>query len=205
TANKGAGSCVRFSGFQIRIKRFVQCLFAATNDHTHQGIPGDVDGGAQHIQQAIDAYDQGDSLRRQADLLQYHRQGNQTDPGHPGGTDGRKGSGEDNQQIVGKGQLQSERLGNKDGGHALHNGGAVHIDGGAERNHKSGHAVIHSQPLLGITQVDRNGGTAGGGTEGKHLHGAHFAQKGPGRQTRKGFQQQRVNHQRLHQQGGDDG
>ena len=47
---------------------FVELVFAAGNHKCHDGVTGNVDCGAQHVEQTINANDQCDAFDGEADL-----------------------------------------------------------------------------------------------------------------------------------------
>src|SRR5690606_25199627 len=94
----------------------------------HHAVTGDVDGGADHVQQAVDTDDQGDALHRQAHLLEHHGEGDKPHPRHPGGTHRGEGGGGDHRQVAADADVDVEGLGDEHRRHTLHDGGAVHVD-----------------------------------------------------------------------------
>lgn len=52
--------------------------------------------------------------------------------GNAGGADGGERCGRDNGQVIRRGQRDTERLRNEYNGYALHDRGAVHVDGRTE-------------------------------------------------------------------------
>lgn len=45
-------------------------------------------------------------------------------------------------------QLDAVHLGNEDGSHSFIQGGSVHVDGGADRQHKTSDSFVNTQVLL---------------------------------------------------------
>ena len=69
----------------------VFCGFPALHrgdDDGAGGVAGDVDGGAAHVKDAVDAGDQRDALYRQTDALEHHGQHDHARAGDARGADG---------------------------------------------------------------------------------------------------------------------
>ena len=120
---------------------------------SHGGIAGDVHRGAHHVQDAVDAGYESHALYRQAHRLQHHGQHDHAGPGHAGGADGGEHGGHHDGQLLADRKVDAEHLGDEDGADALVDGGAVHVDGGAERQHERGDLLRYAH-FLGAFHVD---------------------------------------------------
>ena len=128
-------------------------------------VTGDVDGGTRHIKDTVDAHDEADTGNRQADRVKYHGERNQTDRRNAGGADGGERCGRDNGQVIRRGQRDAERLRNEYNGYALHDRGAVHVDGRTERNSKGRNTAVDADFLLKRVDIHRDGRVRSRGRE----------------------------------------
>ena len=132
-------------------------------------VAGDVHAGAAHVEQPVHSHDQADIVHGDVQRGEHHRQHDHAGAGGSGGADGGQGGGDDDGHHLPKAQVHAGTGGQEDGGHALIDGGAVHVDGGAQRKHEGGHVLIGTH-LVSALLGDRDGGGRGGGAEGEH-HG----------------------------------
>ena len=112
--------------------------------YRHHRVTRDINRGTRHIEQPIHANNQRDALHRQPDLSENHRQHNQPNAGHRRRPNRRHRGSKNDHQIVCKDKVNVKVLRDEDGGHALHNRRAIHIDGRSQWNRKGSDAVIHA-------------------------------------------------------------
>ena len=114
----------------------VQILFAGGDHHGASDVAGHVDAGAGHIQDTLHAHDNAHRLQGQAHGGKHHTQHYRACAGYAGGADGSQGSGKDDGQHLAHGQVNAIYSRYKQGADPLEGRGAVHIDGGAQGEHK---------------------------------------------------------------------
>ena len=126
------------------------------DDYGAGGIACDIYGGAAHVEDAVNARDQGYALDRQSDRLENHGEHDHSRAGHTGGTDGSQGSGEHYRQHLRESKADAEAGRDEYGAHALIDRGAVHVDGRAQRKDERRHLSVSSK-LLGALHVHGKG------------------------------------------------
>ncbi len=139
---------------------------AVNNDSTGR-IAGDIEGGADHVEQTIQREQQrqpfdGDPGRQQYGNHQeaWARHTGLTDRAQSGGhNDGRPGT---------DAQIDVVNLREEDGDQTVIDGVAAHVNGGPQRQHEGGGRVGHFQIMLAGLHVDRQGRHGRGGGEGHH-------------------------------------
>ena len=160
-------------------------LFQIGNNQCAASVTGNVHSGTAHVEDPVDARHQSDALNRKTDRGQHHCQHDHTGAGDTGGTNGGQRCG----QHLGQCQLNAVAGGNKDSAHALINGGAIHIDGSAERQHKGGNFLFRAQ-FFGAAHIDGQRTHRGGTGEGKHDRGQHALKEGEWRRVVDSWQNQ---------------
>ena len=125
------------------------------------------------IGELVDGHDDGDDFQGEPYGLKDQRQCHHNYAGHSGRADGRQRDGDDQGDQHGKGQIDVIQLGNKYNGHALHDGGAVHIQRCAQRDRKGGDLFRNAHATAELDGIgDR--GVRGGGGEGDPVSYTHL-------------------------------
>ena len=117
-----------------------------------------------------------------------------TTPGMPGGADGAKGSGDHDGNDHGPGQLNVVQLRHEHGGHALHDGAAIHVQRGAQRQGEGCHLLRNADAAAELDGI-RQGGVGGGGGEGHQRDTAVLFEEAAIAQTGEDLQHQAVDDQ----------
>ena len=153
--------------FLLRIVYFDLLLLALPlGDAQGTGnVAGDVQAGTAHVEQTVHSHDQANVSHGDADGFQHHGQHDHTGAGSTGSADGGQRSGDHNEDHLAQGQLHTGTGGQEHSGNTLIDGGAVHVDGGAQRQHEGGNIVLSAQSI-GALLGDRQGRGGGGGGEG---------------------------------------
>ena len=134
-----------------------------------------------HVKQAVDAVDDADVGRRDADSLEDHCQHDHARTGGTGGADGGKGRGDDDGDHLRDAEVHADALCQEDCSHALIDRGAVHVDRCAERQNERGNVLLNTH-LIAALLGNRQRSDGGRGGEGEHscgqdtleeLQGAH--------------------------------
>ena len=144
----------------------VEDALAGGDDGRHQRLPGDVGGGADHVQDRVDGQQQADALQRQAQRAEGQGQ-HDGRAGQAGG--GRRADHRDegDQQVVADAEVDAEDLRHEDRGERrVDRGAAVHLGGRAERHRERGVLAGHAEALDGPLG-DRHGADRGAGDEGQ--------------------------------------
>ena len=92
--------------------------------------------------------------------------------------------GDNHHHVVREFEGDIEILGDKDRGHPLHDGRAIHVDGRPQGYHEGGHLVTHADALLHRFQRDREGGAARRGGEAKEHGRSHLTEENHGKSLR---------------------
>ena len=110
--------------------------FGFGDDYGGAAVAEDVDGGAEHVEDAVDDQDDADA---DGDLFSLESRGTEDDDdgdeaggGDTGDADGGQEGHEYDLELGGKGHLNAKELGQEDDDDAFVEGGAVHVDGGSE-------------------------------------------------------------------------
>ena len=143
----------------------VEGLVLVSDDGGDHGIAGDVDGGPHHVEDPVDAHDEGDGFDGDADGREDHGQGDETDGRDAGGTDGRQRCGGDDGQVSGDAEVDAVGLGREDDRDTLHDGGTIHVDGGTERDGERGNSPVDTDLLFEGLDVERDGRVRSRGRE----------------------------------------
>ena len=99
-------------------------------------VAGDIDRRPAHIKNPVHACHQRDALHRQTYALQHHSQHYHARTRHASRTDRRQSGGQHDGRHFTHAQVYAVGCGDEYGADALVNGGAVHVDGRAQRKHK---------------------------------------------------------------------
>ena len=129
-------------------------------------VAGDIEAGTTHVEQAIHGHDEADVLHRHADGFEHHGQHNHARAGDAGGADGGQGGGDHHHHHLADAQGHTGAGGQEDCGHALVDGGAVHVDGGAQGQDEGGDVLVGAH-LIGALLGDGERRGRGGGGEGE--------------------------------------
>ena len=131
-------------------------------------VAGDVQRGAAHVEDLVDAGDDGDALDRQTDLGQNHRQHNHAGTGDASRTDRGEGRGQNDHGHVAERQRNAIAAGDEDCADSLINGRAVHVDRRAKRQDEGADFRLraHLVAALDVNRQRRVGGR--GGERGDH-------------------------------------
>lgn len=117
----------------------VELALGLGDDHGADHVAGDVEAGAAHVQERVDAQDHGVGRRDggalgdlEADGLEHHEEHDGAGARHAGGADGGQGRRDDHGELLVDGQGLADGVADEHGADAQVDGGAVHIDGSAQ-------------------------------------------------------------------------
>ena len=110
---------------------------AARHHHRRRQVAGDVERGAAHVEEAIDAEDHADALGGNADEAEDHHHHRDRARRHAGGADAAEHADEHHRDLLREAELDAVELGEEQHGHALEQRGAVLVRGRAEGEHEA--------------------------------------------------------------------
>ena len=79
-------------------------------------VANDIQAGTAHVEQTVDAVDEADVGRIDADGIKHHRQHDHARAGGTGGADGGERRGDDDGHHLAHGQVDADALGQEDRG-----------------------------------------------------------------------------------------
>ena len=189
------------SGLLAPAVRIVIRAVAIDDDGTGR-IAGDVQRGADHVEQTIQREQQRQTLDGNPGR-QQHGNHQEARARYTGLTDGTQGGGDDDRRPGSHGEIDVIDLGEEDGDQAVIDGIAAHVDGGAQRQHEGSGGVGHLQIALAGLHVDRQGRNGRGGGEGHDLRFLHRGEVLAYRRVGEERDQQRIDHKAEDEDGGD--
>ncbi len=148
----------------------MEFFLVAVDEDGYGAVAGDVQAGAEHVEDAVDAGDERQAFDGQSDGLEYHGQHDEAGAGNARGADGGQGAGEDDHHHLSRGEVNAEDVGDEERADAHVERGAVHVDGGAQRQDEAGDFAGDAELFLEVLHVDRQRRGAGAGREGQQ-HG----------------------------------
>ena len=125
--------------------------------HCAGNIPGNIRGGGRHVCDPVNSGYKTDSGQRQPHGLQYHRQHNHGRTGNPCRTDGGKGTGKHDRDLLTQIQIQPEHICNKDRADSLIDCCSIHVDGRSQRQDKGGYLRRNVQILRRLHRIRQSG------------------------------------------------
>ncbi|MBP2436623.1 hypothetical protein JOF34_001209 [Microbacterium amylolyticum] len=137
------------------VEVFVEDALALGDDGGDQGLTGDVEGRAAHVEDRVDGQQQADAFQGEADGRQGQREhhGGAGGSGRCGRTDHRD---ENDQRVLDDRQFDAEELGNEDrGDRGVDRGAAVHLGGGTGRNGEGSVFAGHNRRRWGVEHAER--------------------------------------------------
>jgi len=108
------------------------------NDRSSHRVSETVGGGSKTVQQPIDGQNQTDVLDGQSDRVEYDQHGDQSSLWNSCGADGGKRRGHGDDRLASDSQIKAQCLGDKDRSDRFVKSRSIHVDGGAEGDHKLG-------------------------------------------------------------------
>ena len=154
-------------------------------------VAGDVQAGAAHVEQTVHTVDDHDHIDGDVHGLEHHSQHDHARAGRAGGADGGEGRGDNDGDHLAEGQRHAAAGGKEDGGDALIDGGAVHVDRRAEGDNKGGNVALRAQLIRALLAQGDRGGRGGGG-KGENHRGGCLLEEGEGADARKRLGRERV-------------
>ena len=143
------------------------------NDKRAGSVARDVDHGAAHVEDAVNASNQGDAFDRQANRSKHHGEHNHASTRNARGANRGKRCGQNDGGHLAQRKVNAEARCNENRANALVNCGAVHVNGGAQRQNEGGHFVLCAH-LLAAFHVDGQRAYARSAGE-REDHSGHLA------------------------------
>ncbi len=152
-------------------------LFRCVDDDGNGCIACDVEAGAEHVEDSVDAGNECKAFERKSDGLEYHGKHDEACARDAGGADGGKGAGEDDHHHLVKGERYAEYVGDENGADAHIESGAVHIDGRAKGQYEGCDVAVNAEFFLDVLHVDRKRACGRAGGEGDGHRFGHAAEE----------------------------
>ena len=185
---------------QLCVELFlVQQTLALGHADAGHSVAHNIQGGDEHLDGAVDGEDEG--VGQQGAVIHEARAGQdgEEDDGPCAGGGRRTHRGQQSQQSdhdqLGGSNGVTGAACNEDGGHHLHDGGAVHVDGHAQRQDEGGDGLIDAEILGADLDVQGESGCAGRGGEAEDGHVGDLLNEGDGVLLCAQRHHQRIGHQ----------
>jgi hypothetical protein len=189
---------------RVVVEGGVEFPLRAGDDTGDRGVAGDIDRCAGHVEKSVDAENEGDALHRQSHLGENHAQHDKTHPRHAGCSYRGEGRGENDHEELGRAEFEAVGLGDEYRGDSLHDGGAIHIDGRAERHGERGDRIRDAQAEFNGVECNGDGCVARSGRKGKEVDLPHLAEKRPDWEAGEYFQKERIDAETVQGEGEED-
>ena len=150
-----------------RFRIVVEVAFQARHHQRAEAVAQHVHGRAGHVENAVDARDQGHAFQGHAHLHENDAHHDQARAGNAHGAHGGENGHQNDGQLRVQRQRDAVEFRHKNRVDAHVQGGAVHVDGVAQRDAEADHGARCAQ-RLGAAHVRRQGGRAGAGGEADH-------------------------------------
>ena len=141
-------------------------LFFLIHDDGDGAVTGDVQAGAEHVEDTVDAGDEGEAFHREVDALQDHREHDEAGTRDTCCADGGQRTGQDDHGHLAVRQVDAEDIRDKEGADAHVESRAIHVDRRAERQDEGGDIARYAELLLAVLHVDRQRCCTRAGREG---------------------------------------
>ena len=129
-------------------------LFFLIHDDGDGAVTGDVQAGAEHVEDTVDAGDEGEALHREVDALQDHREHDEASARDTCCADGGQRTGQDDHGHLAVRQVNAKDIRDEQRADAHVEGRAIHVDRRTERQDEGGDIARYTELLLAVLHVD---------------------------------------------------
>src|SRR5262245_31120836 len=163
TAIRISGGLRGIAGRERLHLRVVEDAFPPSDDHRGNAVTHDVHGRSPHVEDLVDAEEDGGALEREAELCERRREDDQRGAGHARHTLAGEHQRQHHDELLAEGHWHASQLSDEDTGQREVQRRAVEIEAVTGRQHEPHDVLRHAEAFHHLERLRQRGLRARGG------------------------------------------